>query len=164
MRFTDPVRSKKHIIVAVVSALIAGMVSSYHHWYGAIAYDTPWRAGVSYWIVGSVLIVYSLLYIYWKFADSMVGKVSLWIFLFCAVIFQAGFTMFECVYSHVLKNILYFGGMPQATLEQLYPSPAYHLPDNLFFEFTGLLQLVGFVAVWFAYRVYQDRPWVNKEA
>ena len=68
--------------------------------------------------------------------------------------------MFECVYSHVLKNIMFFGGVPQSILEKLYPAPAYHLPDNLFFEFTGLLQLVGFVAVWLAYRVFKDRSWV----
>jgi hypothetical protein len=50
--------------------------------------------------------------------------------------------------------------MSKPFLDKLYPSPAYHLPDNFFFEFTGLLQLVGFVAVWHAYRVFKDRPWV----
>ena len=161
MKLEDSVQSKKLIFKAVISACIAGLVSSGHHWYGAIVYDTPWRAGVSYWILGVVLIIYSLLYIYWKFSDKIAGKVALWIFFFGAVVFQTGFTLFECVYSHVLKNILYFGGVSQSILEKLYPSPAYHLPDNLFFEFTGLLQLVGFVAVWFAYRFFLDRSWAE---
>ena len=78
---------------------------------------------------------------------------------FGAVVFQTGFTVFECVYSHVLKNLLYFFDVPLSILERLYPEPAYHLPDNLFFEFTGLLQLVGLLAAWFAYRVFLDRPW-----
>ena len=158
MRFEDPAHSKKLIFLAVISGLIAGLVSSVHHWYGAIAYNTPWRVGVVYWIVGFVLIVYSLLYVYWKNIDNIVGQITIWIFLFGTVIFQAGFILFECVYSHVLKNIFYFGGISQSSLEHLYPAPAYHLPNNLFFEFTGLLQLIGFVAVWFAYQVFKDRP------
>ena len=150
--------SKKLIIAAVVSGIIAGLISSVHHWYGAIAYDTPWRAGVTYWIAGSVLVVYSLLFLYWKTATNIVGKISIWLFMFSAVIFQAGFVAFECVYSHVLKNILFFSGVSESVLESLYPTPAYHLPDNLFFEITGNLQLVGFIAVWYAYRVFKQRP------
>lgn len=159
MNFANPAHSIKLIVLAIISGFVAGLISSAHHWYGAIEYDTPWRASVTYWIAGSVLIVYSLLYVYWRNVDNIAGKISLWLFLFSAVIFQAGFVFFECVYSHVLKNILFFGGMPQSILERLYPTPAYHLPDNLIFEFSGLLQLVGFVAAWFAYRVFQDRPW-----
>ena len=160
MKFVNIAHSKKLIILAIFSGVIAGLISSIHHWYGAVEYNTPWRAGVTYWIVGSVLIVYSLLFVYWKNLGNIIGKISIWIFLFSAVIFQAGFIMFECVYSHVLKNILFFGGMSQSILEKLYPAPAYHLPDNMFFEFTGLLQLVGFVAVWYAYQVFKNRPWV----
>lgn len=158
MKLSDPVHSKKLIALAVISGIIAGLISSIHHWYGAIAYDTPWRAGVSYWIIGLVFIVYSLLYVYWNNIDNIVGKIAIWIFLFSAVIFQAGFIVFECVYSHVLKNLLFFGGMSTKNLNQLFPSPAYHLPDNLFFELSGLLQLVGFVAVWYAYKVFKVRP------
>jgi len=160
MKFENPTLSKKLITLAIFSGVIAGLISSIHHWYGAIEYNTPWRAGVTYWIAGSVLIVYSLLFVYLKNLNNIVGKISIWAFLFSAVIFQAGFIMFECVYSHVLKNIFFFAGMSKSTLEKLYPAPAYHLPDNMFFEFTGLSQLVGFVAVWYAYQVFKNRPWV----
>ena len=162
MKLSEPAHSKKSIILAVTSGIIAGLVSSFHHWYGAVEYNTPWRISVSYWIMGSVLLVYSLLYVYRKNVGDIAGKIALWLFYFSAVIFQAGFIMFECVYSHVFKNILFFSGVPQSILEKLYPAPAYHLPDNLFFEFTGLLQIVGFVAVWYAYRVFQNRPWMKR--
>ena len=154
----DSLASGKLIRVAVISGVVAGIISSAHHWYGAIVYDTPWRAGVTYWIAGSVLVVYSLLYVYWRNADNMVGRIAIWLFLFSAVIFQAGFVMFECVYSHVLKNILFFSGSSEPLLERLYPAPAYHLPDNFFFELSGNLQLLGFVAVWYAYQVFKSRP------
>ena len=146
------------MLLALVSGVVAGLISSLHHWYGAIAYNTPWRVGVSYWIMGLIFVVYSMLYLYWKHADKFAGKIAMWIFFLFAVIFQTGFILFECVYSHILKNIFYFSGMSQSTLERLYPVPAYHLPDNLFFELTGLLQLVGFMAVWFAYRIFKDWP------
>lgn len=159
MKLSDPAYSKKLIITAVISGIIAGSVSTIHHWYGAVEYNTPWRLSVSYWIMGSILLVYSLLYVYWKNIENMIGKFAIWLFLFIAVIFQSGFIMFECVYSHILKNILFFSGVPHSILVKLYPAPAYHLPDNLFFELTGSLQLVGFVAVWYAYSVFHNRPW-----
>jgi len=154
----DYSENKKLIIATVFSGIVAGFISSVHHWYGAIVYDTPWRASVAYWIMGIVLVVYSLLYVYWRNLDNVVGKICIWLFLLSAVIFQAGFVTFECVYSHVLKNILFFGGASEALLNTLFPSPAYHLPDNIFFEVTGNLQLIGFVAVWYGYRVFSNRP------
>ena len=102
---------KKLIIAAVLSGIVAGFISSVHHWYGAMAYDTPWRASVAYWIMGIVLVVYSLLYVYWRNMGNVLGKICIWLFLLSAVIFQAGFVIFECVYSHVLKNTLFFGGV-----------------------------------------------------
>ena len=155
----DHSKFKKLIVAAVISGVVAGIISSVHHWYGAIAYDTPWRTGVAYWIMGIVLVVYSLLYVYWRNLDNIAGKICIWLFLVGAVIFQAGFVTFECVYSHILKNILFFGGSSEALLHTLFPSPAYHLPDNVFFEVTGILQLIGFVAVWYGYRVFSNsRP------
>lgn len=143
---------------AAIGAIAAGLVSSGHHWYGAIAYDTPWRLLVSLWIPAFVVLVLSALYLQWKFAANTVGTIAIWIVFLGGVVFQAGFTFFECVYSHVLKDILFYGGASQSTLERLFPAPAYHLPDNAFFELTGLLQLVGFWAAWMAYRVFKDRP------
>lgn len=154
----DYLKSKKLIVAAVMSGIAAGIISSVHHWYGAIAYDTPWRTGVAYWIMGIVLVVYSLLYVYWRNPGNVVGQICIWLFLVSAVIFQAGFVTFECVYSHVLKNILFFGGASETLLNTLFPAPAYHLPDNVFFEVTGNLQLIGFVAVWCGYRVFSNRP------
>lgn len=161
MSFSSPARTKRLIIAAAISAMVAGLVSGGHHWYGAVAYDTPWRLQVSYWIAIAPLVVVGLLYVYWRFADNFVGKAALWLVFITAVVFQTGFTLFECVYSHVLKNILYFSGLPQTVLEWLYPAPAYHLPDNWLFEVLGLLQLAGLVAAWYALRVFQDRPWAG---
>jgi hypothetical protein len=157
MQFSDRARARRNIIRAAVGVSVAGLVSTAHHWYGASVYDTPWRLVVSLWIPGFVLFVLGMLHVYWKHAGTTFGSIAFWAFFLSAVVFQTGFTMFECVYSHVLKDVLYFGGASQETLIRLFPPPAYHLPDNRFFEFTGLLQLVGLIAAWLAYRVFQDR-------
>ena len=147
---------KTNAIKAAAGAAAAGLVSTAHHWYGAIAYDTPWRLVVSLWIPGFVLVVLVALYLYWTRPGTRAGSFALWIFGLGAVVFQLGFTLFECVYSHVLKNILVFGGAPQDLLIRLFPPPTYHLPDNWIFEITGLLQLVGLFAAWWALQVVRD--------
>lgn len=44
-------------------------------------------------------------------------------FFLGAVVFQFGFTMFECVYSHVLKGVLYYGGASKGSLIRLFRRP-----------------------------------------
>ena len=139
---------------AATSLTAAGLISSAHHVYGAIAYETPWRMVVSLWIPAFVLVVLVALFLHWKHGASGIGAVARWFVLLGGVIFQAGFTLFECVYSHVLKIALFYGGASQAILERLYPPPTYHLPDNLLCEATGVAQLTGFWAAWCAWQVF----------
>lgn len=149
--------AKRKVSKAAVGTVIAGFVSVAHHWYGAFAYDTPWRLVVSLWIPGFVAIAIISLYLYWTRPTTKVGFIAFWIFFLSAVVFQAGFTMFECVYSHVVKDVLYFVGAPQDFLLRLFPPPAYHLPDDFLFELSGLLQFVGLIAAWWALQVVRDR-------
>ena len=148
--------SRPSIFKAVISVSIAGLISSAHHIYGAFVYETPWRLVVSLWIPAFVLFILSMLFLMHRYAYRTVAAIAAWIVLLGGVIFQAGFTTFECVYSHVLKNILFFGGTSQQTLEWLFPPPAYHLPDSIPFELTGIAQLAGFWAAWCAWRVFEE--------
>ena len=158
MAYVHSGRSKNLIVRAAISVSLAGLVSGVHHWYGALVYETPWRLVVSLWIPAFVLLVLAMLYVHWTYADKFTGKIAVWAVFFVGVVFQTGFTLFECVYSHVLKDLLFYGGASRQILERLFPAPAYHLPDSLIFESTGLLQLVGFWAAWMAYRVFSERP------
>ena len=156
MTRTDTARSKS-VFMAAISAIVAGVVSSAHHVYGAVVYETPWRLVVSLWIPAFVLLLVAMLYLHWKYSDRVVGSIAGWVVLLAGGIFQFGFTFFECIYSHVLKNILFFSGASQAMLLRLFPPPAYHLPDNPFFELTGILQITGLWAAWMSWRVF--RTW-----
>jgi hypothetical protein len=156
MMLKDRNQARKKVARAAVGTAVAGLVSTTHHWYGAYVYDTPWRAVVSLWIPCFVLLVVVALYIYWTKPGSKAGSIAFWVFFLSAVVFQVGFTIFECVYSHVLKDVLYFAGAPQEMLLRLFPPPAYHLPDDFLFELSGLLQLVGLIAAWWAFQVFRD--------
>jgi hypothetical protein len=139
MRLSNRAKSGNAAANAAISVMVAGLISSGHH------------VVVSLWIPAFVLLVLSALYLLWKYEGRTAGNIGRWLVLFGGVIFQTGFTIFECVYSHLLKNVLFFGGASQEFLEQLFPVPTYHLPDNLLFELTGVAQLAGFWAAWCAW-------------
>ena len=113
--------SKSSIIKAVISVTIAGLISGAHHIYGAFVYETPWRLVVSLWIPAFVLLILAMLFLMHRYAYRTVASVAAWIVLFGGVIFQAGFTTFESVYSHVLKNILFFLTGERETFLQSIP-------------------------------------------
>ena len=48
--------------------------------------------------------------------------------------------LFEGIYNHVLKNILYFTGSSRAILDNLFQPGIYEMPNDFLFEFTGILQ------------------------
>jgi hypothetical protein len=56
------------------------------------------------------------------------------------------FGAFEGVYNHAVKNILFLAGASIETMHRLFPPPTYELPSDLFFEATGVLQIVPAMA------------------
>ena len=49
---------------------------------------------------------------------------------------------FEGVYNHVVKNALYWAGLPEGWMTKLFPPPTYEMPNDLLFEITGVLQVL----------------------
>jgi hypothetical protein len=74
-------------------------------------------------------------------------KILLTIFLLVTVSFSIiGIGLYEGGYNHVVKNILYFGGVSTETLDEIYPS-VYELPNDFLFELTGIAQFItGFLS------------------
>ena len=86
------------------------------------------------------------------------GRISLWLFMTLTLIVPVGLIgLFEGGYNHLVKNVLFFGGASGATFERLFPPPAYEVPDNIWFEVTGILQF--FVGLYAGYRLV--RLWRN---
>jgi hypothetical protein len=134
-------------------------LTSLHHVYGAIHYATPWR----YHAVLLSIVVLAVSLSAFSFGqarpDTTAGRIARWVFwvvsLIGPVLLIGGF---EGCYNHVVKDALYFGGLPEAQMRSLFPPPTYEMPNNLLFEATGILQvfpagmaayhLVGLIPEW----------------
>jgi hypothetical protein len=118
-------------------------LTSIHHVYGAIRYDTPERYYAA--VIAAVAVIMSLgaLRISRARPTSAIGRAAWWAFLGVnATVFVLLFGAFEGLYNHALKDALYFGGAPLAQMRVLFPAPAYEMPNDWFFEVTGVLQMV----------------------
>ncbi|MCY1019963.1 hypothetical protein [Pyxidicoccus sp. MSG2] len=121
---------------SAVASLTVLLLTSVHHAYGAFIYRTPWRlhmVGVAAVTAVVLLGALALSRARWAF------------FLFALTTLAVPVGMvgaFEGFYNHVLKNVFYFGGASVALLERLFPPPTYELPNDFFFELTGVLQVV----------------------
>jgi hypothetical protein len=72
------------------------------------------------------------------------GRISafvFWMFFVVTLVPSVGLIGFyEGIYNHILKNILYYGGADMNMLHTLFPPPKYELPNDAWFEITGVLQ------------------------
>jgi len=123
-------------------ALLTMILTSVHHAYGAVVYATPWRLHVV--LVSAVIAPLVFVARAAVLRNASEGAPSPFAFRSFVVLVLAfpviGIGIFEGAYNHVAKNLLYFGGAPAALLHTLFPPGIYELPDNAFFEFTGVLQ------------------------
>jgi hypothetical protein len=114
-------------------------LTSVHHIYGAIIYHTPWRLHILYLSVP--VIILTLLLGSGIKNGRMYGRVPsliyLGVILLCSVLLIG---VFEGLYNHLLKNILYFTGVSQAMMDQLFAVGLYELPNDFIFEMTGIAQ------------------------
>ena len=121
------------------------VVTSVHHVYGAVIYNTPWRLHIL--MVSIPVIVFTVIgnnfLIKHEFSWKNLLLLLYWsIILIFSVILIGGY---EGVYNHALKNIFYFFGANETILARLFPPSVYVMPNNFLFELTGVMQAVIFV-------------------
>lgn len=124
-------------------ALIGLILTSLHHAYGAYAYATPWRLHVAFIASATALVVLAALAVLRAHPAGWLGTAAWWLFALAVLIVPILFLgVFEGLYNHVLKNALFFAGLPTRDMVRLFPPPRYELPNDAFFEITGVLQVV----------------------
>lgn len=138
-------------LLASASVLILTVI---HHFYGAVIYATPWRHHVAFIVLPMLLVLILSYGVHrWRPLTSL-GRASMWLFIVLTLLVPVGVIgFFEGGYNHLVKNVLFFGGAPRATLEQLFPPPKYEMPNDLWFEVTGVLQF--FFGLWAAYYLFR---------
>jgi hypothetical protein len=84
-------------------------------------------------------------------ADVRRGRVARWTFVLTIIVIPLLlFGVFEGFYNHLVKDALYFSGMSVEQLRRFFPPPMYEMPNDAFFELTGVLQIVPAVSVAFS--------------
>jgi hypothetical protein len=124
-------------------ALIGLILTSVHHAYGAYVYATPWRLHVVFVASATALVVLAALAVLRAHPAGWLGRAAWWLFALTVLIVPIlSLGVFEGFYNHVLKNALFLAGLPARDMVRLFPPPRYELPNDAFFEITGVLQVV----------------------
>ena len=125
------------------SALGVLLLTSLHHAYGAYIYHTPWRLHVVFVSLLTAAGIIGAMLALRRWPGNVAGKIAFWVFtVLTFVIPVAVIGFFEGGYNHAVKDALYFAGGSASLMRRLFPAPVYELPNDLFFEVTGVLQLV----------------------
>jgi hypothetical protein len=151
------VSASTKVLLAAGGVLVLTLV---HHVYGALLYATPWRLEVAYIAVPALLALMGTYATFSLRPSTGKGRVARWLFVSLVLLVPVLlFGLIEGGYNHVVKNALYFGGASDATLLRLFPPPTAELPNDFWFEATGILQLFAGVGVgWFLVRwLREDR-------
>lgn len=136
------------------------LLTTVHHFYGAVLYDTPWRNHVAA-VVQPVLIALVLAFeIHRRRPSTSLGRAALFVFAVLTLVVPVGVIgFFEGGYNHLVKDLLFFGGAPAAALDRLFPESLYEMPDDFLFEASGVLQFfVGLYAARWLVRLWRERP------
>ncbi len=115
-----------------------------HFLHGVRIYDDPGRQHIVVPALISLVLLAGLTGVFlWRPRKLTLVPLA----LVTVVPFISLFGVVHGLYGHVLKLVLFFVGAPKETLEWLFMSPDYVLPDDLLFELGGVLTFVAAAVV-----------------
>lgn len=154
---SGPVPLRNDVKAGVSSAAVL-LLTTVHHLYGAAIYNTPWRAHIALPAMSAMLFIIGALYVSHRNAATRLGQAACWLAIgVIALIPVAWIGLFEGGYNHAVKDALYFSGVSAAVMRKLFPPPLYEMPDDVFFEITGVLQLpIALLAAFHTYHLWQE--------
>jgi len=129
-------------------SIILMSLTSLHHVYGAIIYHTEWRLHVLLLSIPVIVITFYLNRLLNQKGSAYRGYLF-WVYWAITLLFSVILIgVFEGLYNHLLKNILFWGGASKSGLSKLFPPGLYEMPDDAIFEITGVMQgIIGIVLI-----------------
>ena len=125
------------------SSLAGLLLTSVHHAYGGYVYRTPWRYHVVLVAAPAAAVILGARAVARARPSGLLGAVARWTFGLTALVLPVILIgAFEGFYNHLVKDVLYFAGLPAEQMARLFPPPRYEMPNDAFFEITGVLQVV----------------------
>lgn len=149
----------EQLIKQVMLAFLAQMtLTSIHHVYGGIVYDSVLRLSMPIFAAIELLIVLGLLYWYRRTKSG----VPLSSFIVVVVIVGVVQGLFHAIYGHAYKDVLFLLGVKAENIRNFFlpvmPNDFIYPPNDVFFELTGLLELVTIsLIIVFTYRLIRNR-------
>jgi hypothetical protein len=144
MESTPSSDSRGAVAGLLVLAALQTVLTIGHFVYGARLYDDPSREHV---VLPAVVFLA---------AAAALGGVylfrphrwALWLFGLEVAFVDVGlFGGFHGGFNHVLKDLLFFGGVSPERLGRIFDSPDFAVPDNALFELSGIASLVVALAI-----------------
>ena len=118
-----------------------------------------WRLHAVFISALAAAAIISSLVVTQRNADETVREIAFWVFTAVVLVIPVALIgLFEGAYNHALKDALYFAGASSTLMNRLFPPPIYELPNDVFFEATGVMQAVlGGITAWLLYRLVWSR-------
>lgn len=139
----DPAARDPHARALLSGALATLGLTAAHHAYGAVRYDTPWRLHGALVALGMCLVLAAASSAYRRHRDTQLGRFAGWaLAIMVLVVPVLGVGLFEGLYNHVAKDVLFLSGAPRDLLARMFPPPTYEMPNDAWFEISGVLQVV----------------------
>lgn len=129
-------------------------ITTIHHVNGAYIYNTPWRVHAAIVSGFATALIAASAWLLQRHWNDGFGAAALWVFIATTFLVPfLGFGVFEGAYNHLLKVALYFAHVSPTLMARLFPPPTYEMPNNAFFEITGVLQVVpGLMTGYYLYQ------------
>ncbi len=150
--------STEQLIKQVGFAFVAQIaLTSIHHVYGGLVYNSAMRMSISMVAGLELLIVLGFLFIYWRTRSGA----ALTLFSVVAALVGIVQGLFHTLYGHIYKDMLFLVGVSADDVRKFFlpvmPNDFIYPPNDLFFELTGVLELVTiyFIAL-FTFRLIRD--------
>jgi hypothetical protein len=156
MAVADPTLQRSTRISPYLAAGLFGWlviaVTTVHHVWGAVLYDTPWRLHIVF-IGAPIALVFSVLL--WLAAARHRTGTGRALAMLSAVLIVGFCTLmlgvYEGGYNHLLKNIVYF---THGAVGWMFPDGVTGIPDDFVFEATGIAHFpTGILAAIASWRV-----------
>ena len=143
--------ARRAVAYLMGAAALETVLTIGHFGYGARVYDDASRLHVVGPAVGFLLLAAALAALYlwrprwWTLAPLLLEMAFVYVGLFGG---------YHGAFNHALKDILYWSGTSAQRLAEIFDSPDFTLPNNVFYELTGLLTpVVAGFAGYYAVRV-----------
>jgi hypothetical protein len=135
-------------LLLLVACVVQGLLVIGHFAYGAHLYDDPGRYHVVMPSIIATVLVSALtaLLVRWQ------GRILLTLLMVAAVPpFVLMFGVMHGAWFHIMKLALFAGGASKETLEWLFMSPDYTVPNDFLYEATGILNFL--IACYIGFRI-----------